>query len=499
MTADENNVIQFPDPRPKIDVKGKEIFAMEKEAMASLVRANEPPVVFARGDVMVRVVNGGNGPVVYEYTRESLKAYLSSTARWVQILEPTEKRPEAIEKLVKPDPDVVASLLDWKAYPDLPQLDRIVSAPVFGPDGKLITKPGYHASSKTLYIPDPAMGSVVVPDPVTADDLKAAKALLRELFGTKTKIGFPFSSSADRANALAMALSPFLRELIPGTTPMFLVEAPMVGTGKGLLVRALMYLSAGEVPFTPDPGSDIEWGKVITALLTKSPPLMMFDNVTGVLGGANLAAAITTPVWDSRLLGFSRTIHVKIRNIWIATSNNAKLTRDMPRRCVLIRIDAQTELPSERTGFSHPNLMEWVADNRAELVGAALTVCQFWVQAGMPNGHVKPLGSFEEWTRVLGGVLETAGIGGFLKAWHEMPGGDKPMTVAELRDRVGQVTELLKALPESLPDLWDRDFAQKLGYLLKRNRGGVYGGYRLDSAGTLGGRAKWIVIPLAEK
>ena len=39
------------------------------------------------------------------------------------------------------------------AMPDifLPVLERIVEAPVFGPDGTIETTPGYHAGSRTYY------------------------------------------------------------------------------------------------------------------------------------------------------------------------------------------------------------------------------------------------------------------------------------------------------------------------------------------------------------
>lgn len=44
------------------------------------------------------------------------------------------------------------------------------------------------------------------------------------------------------------------------------------------MVQAFMFPMAGEVPITPDPGTEAEWGEVITSQLIKSPPLMTFDN-----------------------------------------------------------------------------------------------------------------------------------------------------------------------------------------------------------------------------
>ena len=72
------------------------------------------------------------------------------------------------------------------------------------------------------------------------------------------------------------------------------------------------------------------------------------------------------------------------------------------------------ERPSQRSGFRHPRLIAWVRANRARLVAACLTLCQAWIAAGRPKGG-RVVGSFESWSEVMGGVLEVAGIEGFLE------------------------------------------------------------------------------------
>jgi hypothetical protein len=57
--------------------------------------------------------------------------------------------------------------------------------------------------------------------------------------------------------------------------------------------------------------------------------------------------------------------------------------------------------------------MEWVHANRGELVWSLLTLAQAWVAVGKPRGAVT-LGSYESWARVIGGILDVAGIQGFL-------------------------------------------------------------------------------------
>ncbi len=57
--------------------------------------------------------------------------------------------------------------------------------------------------------------------------------------------------------------------------------------------------------------------------------------------------------------------------------------------------------------------------NRGRLVAACLTLCQAWIVAGRPSGG-RSIGSYEIWAQTLGGVLEVAGVDGFLGNLDEM-------------------------------------------------------------------------------
>ena len=63
----------------------------------------------------------------------------------------------------------------------------------------------------------------------------------------------------------------------------------------------------------------------------------------------------------------------------------------------------------------HPRLIHWVKERRAGLVTAALTLARDWYAARCPSpGGVPPFGGFQEWANTVGGVLEHAGVTGFL-------------------------------------------------------------------------------------
>jgi hypothetical protein len=77
-------------------------------------------------------------------------------------------------------------------------------------------------------------------------------------------------------------------------------------------------------------------------------------------------------------------------------------------------MDAKMSKPWLRSEFEHPNLLEWVLSNRRYIVAAVLTLAKGWFAAGCPQGDIPYLGMFEEWTRVIGGILSFSGVTGFL-------------------------------------------------------------------------------------
>jgi hypothetical protein len=164
---------------------------------------------------------------------------------------------------------------------------------------------------------------------------------------------------------------------------------------------------------------DDEWRKRVTAKLRQIPAIVLIDNLRARLDSSAVAAVLTAPFWEDRILGASEMARLPIRCLWIATGNNPEFSNEMARRLLRIRLDPHEERPWQRTGFRHPDLMTWVRANRPRLVAACLTLCQAWIAAGKPRG-ARTIGSFENWAHVVGGVLEVASIPGFLGNLDEM-------------------------------------------------------------------------------
>jgi putative DNA primase/helicase len=287
----------------------------------------------------------------------------------------------------------------------------VVRAPVFTDAGRLLTEPGYDAASQIYYAPPADLRIPFVPEAPDAPALAAARGLLLELLAD-----FPFVGPADRAHALALLLTPFLRELIAGDVPMVVVSKSTPRTGASLLVRvaALVQDGAPPAPKTVSPVEE-EMRKRCTAFLLGAPTLVLFDNLHGRLDSAALAAILTCGGWwTDRLLGHTQEIRVPVRAMFCLTGNNPVLSGELAARSVLVRLDAKMADPATRTGFRHPALDTWVLAQGGALVAAALTLGQAWLAAGRPTGPRVAFGGFQEWADVLGGVLAHAGLPGLL-------------------------------------------------------------------------------------
>jgi hypothetical protein len=232
---------------------------------------------------------------------------------------------------------------------------------------------------------------------------------------------------------------------------------------------------------------------MITAELIAGRPIILLDNLSEKrkLDSAALASVVTLPWWTDRLLGESKMLNLRNNALWLMTGNNPRLSAEMSRRCIRLRIDPRIDMPWLRAGFKHPMIIEWAQENRSALVHAALTLIQAWIAAGKPL-HGTRLGSFESWSGVMGGVLEIAEIPGFLgnlnelyeaadtdgQMWREFTGAwwethrEEPKRVADLnqfceeRDLMGDVRG------DGLP----RSQQTRLGKALSAKRDRVFNG-----------------------
>ncbi len=154
-------------------------------------------------------------------------------------------------------------------------------------------------------------------------------AIAREWLGVELLGDFPFVGDADRAHAIALLLTLLLREVSRGGVPLFVVSKPTPRTGAGLLTKVLSIVHWGSpIAATTISRDEEEMRKRLTATLLSAPELVLLDNLHGRLDSAALAAILTTPTWEDRLLGRSHTVRLSVRSAFIATGNNVTMSTE---------------------------------------------------------------------------------------------------------------------------------------------------------------------------
>jgi hypothetical protein len=468
-------------------------------AWQAIAPHNEPSQLFRFGAFLVWVEAGEGAelkPVTVE--KNEMKFVHNRTIRWQK----TSKNQIVTTK--PPDAILVDMLAD--PHPPVPRLVAVRPVPVFGPSGELAFKPGYDRSSGYFIWPDKMTVPFVSEHPTAADIAKARHLIETEVLGE-----FPFDSEASKAHAVAAMVLPFVRAMIDGPTPLHAIIKPAPGTGGTLLADAITHPSLGRPAPRMSPAErESEWSYTLLAKLRTSPVAVVFDNVTEMLKSSSFSAALTGTSFEGRVVGTSGTLVVPVQNLWLATGNNLQMSRDIARRATPIYLDANHERPEERVGYKHDPLIDWCDQHRGELVWAVLTLVQAWKAAGRPPGS-ESLGSFEKWSRTLGGILAVAGIPGFLanldkvQRDNDAEGRSWASMVAAWAVEFGTRTVgagLLQPLAERLlSDCKDlskggRSAETAWGKALRAQSGRVYAGYKIVDAGTKSNAAQWRLAPV---
>jgi hypothetical protein len=494
----------------RIAINDRELRDIVADALCALRQANDPPQLFCRSGELVRVD-------IDERARRSILPVDEAYLRW-RLAEVASfcRATAAGDRPVAPPRDVVQSILALSPHEwQVPPLIAITQCPVVRPDGTILTLEGYDPQLQVYYS---AQGLELpnVPDRPTKDDLDHARSIIEDVIAD-----FPFADQASKANTFALLLTPLIRFALPHPRhfPLFVIDSPSPGCGKTLLAEVVALVATGSIaPLRPAPKEDVEWRKVLTAALRAGQPLIIFDNLEGALRSPELAAAITANAWADRILGQSAEITVPVEALFLVTGINVSVQGDLPRRCVLIRLDSRSACPWQGRTFRHPSLERWVLGHRGELLAALLTLVRAWFAAGKPKGqHELVLASFREWSQVVGRILALAGVqgfltnceqvwsdpettawGGFLQALRRRFGKDT-FTTGDVIERLRTDAGLAQALPDELGDQPDR---RRLGRTFKRwleRRFKVAGvTYWLAPAGTVHGYQRWRVHAVKE-
>lgn len=406
-----------PDNLPVVVITDRQDRDISADAWRAIHLANTPPRLFARSmgaACLARDAETGR-VAVQEVNEERMLYLLRRVANFVTVRQ-TKNGP--IRTNTPPPLRIARDMrLDNDQVGALPVLRGVVNAPVVGPDGAILAKPGYHPSAR-LYVATEGL-PLNIPDAPTKEDAQAA---YDRLFGEEGVFGeFPYASDTDRAHAAALLFTLFLRSYIGGNVPMSLCEAPEKGTGKTLNMESIVSVFEPSTSARPAPTTgtreqaQVEWSKALTSALRDSPSVLFYDNIQGVLASSSLEALITSTSYTDRILGTAEQVTFNTDTLTVVgTSNNPEISEDMARRVNVIRLDAQMERPTDRKDFRIPDLKKHVKENRGAIIGDVLTILSAWLRAGAVPGKAHKA-SFERWSSVLSGVFDFLEVSGFLE------------------------------------------------------------------------------------
>lgn len=502
-------------PKPTILTSNRQLDQLAHEAITAIVSYNRAypcqPVIYVRGGLLTYLCRDEDGNIIARpVTPTVLKRILADVASWTKLV---KNDGEWREVSAAPSEGVISYILGMEEWKDFPALAGISYGPVFGPDGTLHESAGYSRATQMYNASVVKLGDM---EPTPANVAAAKELILENLF-----VDFPFKDKASKTHAMALLLLPFIRPMIRRVTPLHLVDAPDAGTGKGLLVDLCGIVATGRsLPATQATTDDEEWRKKITTALLSGTPHVFFDNIPlGYdLDSGALASALTQEHYKDRILKNSADLYIKVRCVWVASGNNVSPSREMARRSIWIRLDANTESPYERSNFKHKEIRTWAETNREVLATAVVILIRSWIEAGRPMYEGKLLGSYEEWTKVMGGLLDHIGMTDFLancaelfetavsghavfkdfvEEWHSQH-KERETTTSELfkiashsDDTSDSTQEWLDILGDQLGSGKQQSRLIKLGNMLADYKDRVVGSFKIQQGTKVKGKPRW--------
>ncbi len=377
--------------RPKIVVTAEEEAVNDAAELALAARPN----LYARGNALVRVLSDDTRrPVIVAVPPEVLQEQLSSAARFVRLKQDDEVH-------VHPPKWCVGNILGRGNWKHIPALAGVTETPILRADGTIHGKPGYDRVSGFFYAP--IFKPELPPDQPTVDDVKAAVAELDDVV-----CDFEFAQPSHRSAWFAAVLSPIARLMFSGPPPLFLFDAPVAGTGKGLAVDVAIHIATGRRPnFSVYTTKDDEMGKRIVGWAAEGERTVVLDEVTGQLDGAHLRSALTSSRVSGRWLGGNRNWSGPNDIMWYATGNNVAAGPEFIRRVAHVRLESPIEDPSQRSGFGlrrratagaascgphHPSGLHRCRTSRTEDEGLGVLrgVVRHRAQRDRVGGHGRP-------------------------------------------------------------------------------------------------------------
>lgn len=441
------------------------------------------PTVFHGVAGLTKIAHDKDGqPILAAMSRDALQVLAGKSAHWISTTKDGIRNAAPPRDLCE---KFMAAPEDWQ---NIPPVDGIKAAPFIDASGALCSINGYHEGARVvLSLPT----NFKLPDTTpTPENIAAAKELiLNTILGEVS-----FVDDASRAAAIALMILPFVRRLIFDQTPQHIFNAPTQSSGKTYTARVCIAPFCDAIP-SPEKNSAEENRKSLFAQLATGCSHIFVDNIKNSQSDPTLAAAITTGKLQDRLIGTGHMVTIETNVVWVATSNNAQLDRDAVSRSILIQLDTNDENPESREYQRDP--LQYIAENRAQVIAAILTLVRNWQQQGSQPKTGRCKSRFKSWEKVIGGILEANGIEEFLDnfeesraaldptadAWREFVGawrtahGSEYVTAKKLLETALRCDEMAALIGSD-----EKKQSRGFGQLLQKQRDKIFAGFKIQRA-----------------
>lgn len=466
--------------------------------------------LYQKSGKLVCVESEDNGSVkLIEVSASRMQEMLSERSRWLKY-----SKKEKDYKESNPPESLAKAMVARGSWEHVRPLRAVTPFPVLAPGGALHAKVGYAPDVKAYYAGNCA---VSVPAAPTSEDADEAVRVLFDIVRD-----FPFAQEAHKSAWLAALLSVVSRFAHDGNIPLVVIQANSPRVGKTKLVEIISHIVNGKAPtVTTQAKNEEEERKRISSTLLGAPSLVLIDNVVSTFGGQNINALITSRDFGDRRLGKLEMLELENTATWFVTGNNMTLAPDTAQRSLHIRLQCDDEKPQLRSGFKYKNVVQTVKAQRAELLGAALTILKAYIAAGKPDMALEPWGSFEEWSRLVRGAIVWCGLPdpalareeledecdaqapfehGLVEGWDELlilKGKPEGITAKEAIDFLESTKDACSTLREALATIAlpgkQLPTVNKLGASLRRFKNLNRGGKMLKDEGSEKFAKRWYV------
>jgi hypothetical protein len=304
--------------------------------------------------------------------------------------------PSRLAGAVLSDEDVAKSLPIIRYYMRRPVFDA-----TFNWSGH-----GWHPTSGVL-VHGPEVSLILPADPIPQGSVidrlpPRTGELLRE---------FSWRSDSDLVNAVGVLLTGLLiNHFVDQPHPMVLLDGNQPQLGKTLFAQCLGRLFDDQEPARLPLVQDDELEKKLCSQLRSArSTLFLFDNARGKIESALIEANALAPLISIRILGHNTNMERPNLYLWVITSNSTSATEDLISRGLPIRLYYEGD-PKLRAFQREP--LEHVKRWRLDILGELAGMVQQWKVRGMTPGKSKH--RCQQWARVIGGILEVAGLQDFL-------------------------------------------------------------------------------------